>query len=246
MQLEVYQTDAEAHEAAAALVGERLATVARAGHAAVALPGGRGGRAFMLALAARREVPWARVQVFFTDEWCLPEGDARRTAHVARESLLAPRGVPAEHVHAIPVDGYRPVAAAAAYGELLAREAPLDVAVVDLGGGGEIAAVTPGSDAARSTDPVVAVEPDAAAEPRVPGVTLTVAGLRAARHVVVIATGASRAAAVAAALREPVDTVRRPAQAVLPSPTATWFVDRAAAEPLLRDARTAAPQGPED
>src|SRR5262245_34294602 len=204
MQLEVYQTEAEAYEAAATLVAERLAAAARAGHAAVALPGGRGGRAFMLALATRGEIPWVKVHVFFTDECWLPDGDARRTAHIARESLLAPRGVPAECVHAISVDGHGPAAAAAAYGELLAREAPLDVALVELGGGGEIAGVTPGGDAARSTQAVVAVEP-AAAEPRVPRVTLTLAGLRAARHVVVIATGAARADAVTAALREPVD-----------------------------------------
>src|SRR5262245_1107771 len=199
MQLEVYQTDAEAYEAAAALVGERLAAAARAGRAAVALPGGRGGRAFMLALATRGEVPWARVHVFFIDECWLPDGDARRTVHIARESLLAPRGVPAECVHAIAVDGHGPAVAAAAYGELLAREA-LDVAVVELGVAGEIAAVAPGSAAARSSEAVVAVEPDAAAEPHVPRVTLTVGGLRAARHVVVIATGAARAAALAAAL----------------------------------------------
>jgi 6-phosphogluconolactonase len=147
-------------------------------------------------------------------------------------------------VHAIPVDGHGPAAAAAAYGELLAHEAPLDVAVVELGGAVEVAAVTPHSDAARSTAPVVAVEPDAGAEPRVPRVTLTLRGLQAARHVVVIATGAGRAAAVAAALREPVDVVQRPAQALLPSPSATWIVDRAAADLLLRDAHPVAPEEP--
>jgi 6-phosphogluconolactonase len=144
-------------------------------------------------------------------------------------------------VHAIAVDGHGPAAAATSYGELLAREAPLDVAVVELGSGGEIAAVTPGSDAARSAEMVVAVEADAAAEPRVPRVTLSLAGLRTARHVVVIATGAARAAAVAAALREPVDVVQRPAQALLPSSDATWIVDRAAADVLMQDARPLAP-----
>jgi 6-phosphogluconolactonase len=243
MQLEVYQTDAEAYEAAAALVAERLAAAARGGRAAVALPGGRGGRAFLLALAARGEVPWARVDVFFTDECWLPEGDARRTAQVARESLLAPRGVPGERVHAIAVDGHEPATAAAAYRELLARVPALDVAVVELGAAGELAAVAPGGAAARSTETVVAVDPgETAAEPRVPRVTLTASGLRAARHVVLTATGATRAAALAAALREAIDPVRRPAQAVLPSPTATWFVDRAAVEPLLRDARPVAPE----
>jgi 6-phosphogluconolactonase/glucosamine-6-phosphate isomerase/deaminase len=71
-------------------------------------------------------------------------------------------------------------------------------------------------------------------------VTLTAVALRAARRVIVSATGGERAAAVMAALREPVDAVRRPAQSVLPSATTSWFVDRAAVEPLLRDARPVA------
>ncbi len=243
MQLEVYQTDAEAYEAAAVLVAERLGVAARTGRAAVALPGGRGGRAFMLALAARGEVQWPRVDVFFTDECWLADGDVRRTAQVARESLLAPRGVPAGRVHAIEVDGHEPAAAAAAYRALLAREAPIDVAVVELGAAGEVAAVTPGGTAARSAETVVAVAPDEITpEPHVARVTLTAAGLRAARHVVVLATGGARAPALAAALREPIDPVRHPAQALLPSATTTWIVDRAAAEPLLRDARPAGPE----
>jgi 6-phosphogluconolactonase/glucosamine-6-phosphate isomerase/deaminase len=135
----------------------------------------------------------------------------------------------------------------ATYRALLAGQPALDVVVLELGAAGEIAGVAPGSAAARSTETVVAVDPaDVVVEPRVPRVTLTTAGLRAARHVVLTATGATRAAALAAALREPIDVVRRPAQAVLPSPTAAWFVDRAAAEPLLRDARPAAPGRAED
>lgn len=241
MQLEVYQTDAEAYEAAAALVAERLVAAGRSGRATLALPGGRGGRAFALALAARGEVPWARVDVFFTDEACLPATDTRRTLHVLRESMLVPRGVPGERVHAIETDGQAPARAAAAYADLLAGElgvlAAFDVVVLDLGAAGELAAVTPGSAAAASPAAVAAED---AGEGAVARVTLTPAVWRAARQVVVTATGAARAAALAAALREPVDPVRRPAQAVLPSATATWFVDRAAADLLLRDARPAA------
>src|SRR5262249_21490926 len=58
MQLEVYQTDVEVYEAAAALAAERLTAAAAAGRATVAVPGGRGGRAVMLALAARGDLPW--------------------------------------------------------------------------------------------------------------------------------------------------------------------------------------------
>jgi 6-phosphogluconolactonase len=244
MQLEVYQTDAEVYEAAATLAAERLTAAAATGRATVALPGGRGGRALMLALATRGDLPWQRLRVFFTDECCVADGDARSTLHVARESLLGPRGVPAARVHAIPVDGGDPARTAAEYAEVLAREVGvppvLDLALLALGAGGEVAALMVGSDAARSESTVAAVDaPHVHVEPRVARVTLTAATLRGARHVIVTATGAERAGALAAALREPVDPLRRPAQVVLPSATVSWFVDRAAAEPLLRDAHPA-------
>ncbi len=244
MQLEVYQTDAEVYEAASALAAERLTAAAATGRATVAVPGGRGGRALMLALAARGDVPWQRLEVFFTDECCVPDGDARSTLHLARESLLGPRGVPAARVHPIPVGGGDPARAAAAYAEVLAREVGvppvLDLVLLDLGAGGEIAALMAGSNAARSASTVAAVEASQVTlEPRLARITLTGAALRSARHVIVTATGAERAGALAAALREPADPPCRPAQAVLPSAMVSWFVDRAAAEPLLRDAHPA-------
>jgi 6-phosphogluconolactonase len=147
--------------------------------------------------------------------------------------------VPGERVHVIEVGGRAPAEVAAAYGETLTHElgvlAALDVVVLDLGDAGELAGVLPGSAALASTAPVVAVEADgreAAAR-----VTLTPATWRAARHVVVTATGAARAEPLAAALRAPAEPARYPAQAVLPSASASWFVDRAAAERLLRDAQ---------
>jgi 6-phosphogluconolactonase/glucosamine-6-phosphate isomerase/deaminase len=99
--------------------------------------------------------------------------------------------------------------------------------------------------AARSTEPVAAVDAaewtgEYVGEPRVARVTLTPVTLRAARHAIVLATGTGRAAAVATILREPPDVECRPAQALLPSDRASWFVDRAAADTLLRDARPAA------
>src|SRR5262245_3399501 len=245
MQLEVYQTDAEAYEAAAALAAGRLAATGVAGRASIALPGGRGGRALMLALAGRGEIPWSRIDVYFTDECCLAEGGARRTLVVARESLLSPRGIAANRVHAMVGDGLDVAAAASAYGTLL-RDAlgvppVLDLVVLDLGADGGVAAVAPGSTAARSTEPAAAVDvAELATEPRVARVTLTLVTLRAARHAIVTATGPARAAAVAAALREPADVERRPAQALLPSESVSWFVDRAAADLLLRDARPVA------
>src|SRR5439155_1551452 len=93
MTLEVYPSDAEAFEAAAALAAEHLrSTGARA---AVALAGGRSGRGVMTALAARGDLPWERVEWFWGDERCVPADDGRSNLRLARDSLFVPRGVPA-------------------------------------------------------------------------------------------------------------------------------------------------------
>src|SRR5206468_2982035 len=106
MTLEVYPSDAEAFEAAAALAAEHLrSTGARA---AVALAGGRSGRGVMTALAARGDLPWERVEWFWGDERCVPADDGRSNLRLARDSLFVPRGVPAGRITVTP-----PVLAAA-------------------------------------------------------------------------------------------------------------------------------------
>ena len=173
-----------------------------------------------------------------------PHRQAHRALHVARETLLSPRAVAPERVHPIDVDAGAPDAVAAAYETELARvlgvPLVLDVVLLEMGAAGEVAGVVPESEAAH-TARAVAVTPAGAvpAQPRADRVTLTAATLAAARCVVVTVTGADRGDALAAALREPPDQRRRPAQVVLPSARAMWFVDRAAADPLLRDARPA-------
>jgi len=61
--------------------------------------------------------------------------------------------------------------------------------------------------------------------------------LEAARHVVVVVTGAEKARTVAAVLSGREDPQRLPAQLVRPSSRVRWLIDRAAAGDLLRDAR---------
>ncbi len=233
----MYQTDAEAYEAAAELAAGHLVTAAKAGGATLALPGGRGARAVQVALAGRSELAWARITCVFTDERCVPADDPQSNLKVARDSLLVPRAVPADRVCAVPVDAADP---ATAYATTLDALGPVDVVLLDLADDGAIAALMPGS-AALDASTSVAVVPAAevTSEPRVSRVTVTPRLLATARHVVVTAVGAERARAVAAALREPVDVHRRPAQLVLPSATTTWVVDRAAATELLRDAQPA-------
>ena len=247
MRLEVYPTDAEAFDAAAALAAERLRGGTRA---AVALSGGRSGRGVMVALAARGDLPWERIDWFWGDERCVPPDDARSNVRLARESLLAPRGVAAARIHPPPLERRDPDAIAAAYAATLVERLPsdgapdgapvLDLIFLGVGRDGHIASLVPGSAVLRATTPVAAVHAEEVrTEPRIARITVTPPVLAAARHVIVTVTGDEKAAVVAAALRDPVDPARVPAQLVRPGERVTWIVDRAAAAELLRDARPA-------
>jgi len=242
MTLEVYPSDAEAFEAAAALAAEHVrSTGARA---AVALAGGRSGRGVMTALAARGDLPWERVEWFWGDERCVPADDRRSNVRLARDSLFVPRGVPAGRIHPPPVALGDPLRIAAAYAETLAAEAPVfDLVLLGLGAGGSVASLVPGAGALRASARVAAVAAEEVAEePRVARITVTPPVLAAARHVIVTAVGGEKAAAVAAAVADGADPAGVPAALVRPSERITWFVDRAAASVLLREARPVPPQ----
>jgi 6-phosphogluconolactonase len=226
MRIDVYETEGEALDAAAELV-ERL--LADAGDApAVALPGGRGGRPIMLALASRGRIPWTRARFAVVNERRVPSEEAPTNRRLLREHLLAPRGVPAIDVdERDPAQGWeeevhRVAGAAVAF----------DLLVLELGEGGEIGAFD-GSQAAGAAEPPAIVQTADA-------VGLGPAALAMARRVIVVATGAERSDAVAAALRQGAGGALA-AHWVLPSERVAWVVDRAAAGALLRDAAPAAP-----
>src|SRR5439155_417959 len=121
MTLEVYASDAEAFEAAAALAAEHLRS--EGARATVALAGGRSGRGVMVALAARGDLPWEHVEWFWGDERCVPADDGRSNLRLARDSLLVPRGVAAGRIHPPPVALGDPARIAAAYAATLVAEA---------------------------------------------------------------------------------------------------------------------------
>jgi 6-phosphogluconolactonase/glucosamine-6-phosphate isomerase/deaminase len=103
-----------------------------------------------------------------------------------------------------------------------------DLLVLSLGEGGEIGVLD--ADTAARTDPTAAIVRGAGR------IGLGPAALRNARRVIVVATGAQRSRALAAAVR-PAAGASPPAHLVLPSERVTWFVDRAAAAELLREAQ---------
>jgi 6-phosphogluconolactonase/glucosamine-6-phosphate isomerase/deaminase len=221
MRIEVYESDAEALEAAAALAETWLGDGANA-RPVVGIAGGRAGRAIMLALSGREGIPWRQARFCVVDE-TLEEPSNRE---LLREHLLLPRGLSSspsserEDRASIWENEVRTAAGS---------DVVFDLLLLDLGPRGEIGVL----DAER-----MAVD-EAASIVRTAGrIGLGPAALRVARRTILVATGAECRHALAAAVR-PASGAPLPAQLVLPGARVTWVVDRAAAAELLRDARPA-------
>ncbi|MEM1450469.1 MAG: NADP-dependent phosphogluconate dehydrogenase [Planctomycetota bacterium] len=218
-----------------------LATrVALAAHAAIeargtfriALAGGSTPARLHAALAASElldEAHWARFEVFFGDERCVPATDPSSNARMAREALLDRVPIPADRIHAI--DGTLPPEdAARAYHDALGSE-PLDLVLLGMGDDGHTASLFPGGAELDARDALAV----ASRSPKAPHdrVTLTFAALEAAREIAFLVLGAAKREALTTVLegaRRPVGDATLSASRVRSSAgRVRWFVDRDAA-----------------
>jgi 6-phosphogluconolactonase len=152
---------------------------------------------------------------------------------MAAESLIDHIVIPSQNVHAVPTE--LPLEAAAQrYGEEIARhvsETPprFDLALLGLGEDGHVASLFPNSPALQATTVCIAVADAPKPPPERISVSLPV--LNAARERLVLATGTGKAAALAAALRDP----EPDCPASLLRRSGLTFVVDAAAAALLND-----------
>ncbi len=214
-------------ELASAAVARRLSEAAERGRATLGLAGGGTPRTTYLRLR-EEEVPWRRVDAFLGDERWVPPDHPESNARMARQALLD--HVPAEF-HPVPWDVGDPGEAAASYeatlGSLMPDWSP-DVVLLGMGDDGHTASLFPGSPALEERQRrFIATWVGAKAAWRL---TATLPLLWAARHIMFLVTGAAKAEAVAAVLRD-----QQPLPARLVAAGAgdvTWIVDAAAAAEL--------------
>jgi 6-phosphogluconolactonase len=221
VQLEVFEDAGAAVEAAAGWIGE---SVDAGGH--IALSGGSSPRPAYERVAVLRP-DWARVELWWVDERCVPPADGRSNYRMIREALLDGLARPPAVVHRVRGE-LPPEEAAAEYDEALDGVA-LALAVMGLGPDGHTASLFPNAPALDETERR-AVAAEAGLEPFVPRVTMTRPVLAAARTMVYLATGEGKAEAVARAFAgEP--SAATPASLVRGQRTLA-ILDRAAASRL--------------
>jgi 6-phosphogluconolactonase len=239
----VYATGDLLAAAAAARTVTRIAdAIASSGRAHLVLTGGGIGTKVMAAIAAspaRDAVDWRLVDFWWGDERFNVTGDPERNETGARSALLDHLDVDESRVHVIPgpdgPDGDDPDAAAARYAAELAAAAgaggvpAFDVLMLGIGPEGHVASIFPDSPAARADGSVVAVRN--CPKPPPTRVSLTFGALQAAREVWVLASGAEKAEAVAAALSG-VGQVTLPAAGARGRDRTLFLLDEAAASKL--------------
>jgi len=170
------------------------------------------------------------------DERCVEPEDERSNYRMIKASLLDPLAPLTElDVHRIRGE-LGPEAAAEAYERELGDAGPpeFDLVLLGIGPDGHTASLFPGQSSLSVSSELVVGVPEAALEPFVPRVSLTLAALTASRHVVILASGESKAEAIAAAFGPDAEpNPRVPASMLAPqAERITVLLDGAAASRL--------------
>ena len=258
----VRDPDAAADEAARRIVVVLRDAVARHGRADWAVTGGSTAVGIYRALATaplRDEIPWAAIHVWWGDDRFVPRDHPLSNVKAFDDILLGigraeegtagggPAGVPIppEHFHPFRTGEALDRARGAAWcADAMAAElhasGPIsddgwpafDLLTLGMGGDGHVLSVFPGSPAFEAPELALAIPAPTHIEPHVERVTLNPAVVTAAREVLVVVVGASKAAILAEVLGPLTDVRRLPAQLARHAGT-TWIVDEAAARLFL-------------
>jgi 6-phosphogluconolactonase len=204
------------------------------GVASLAVSGGNTPR-LMFQWMAKRPFDWSGVEIFQVDERCVPPGDEQSNFRMTRESLLAAAQIQEDQFHRVQGE-LPPAEAAGIYVEEIRRslhlssgELPVfDVIQRGMGPDAHTASLFPGEPLiADRTGIAAAVWVEKFKQHRV---TLLPGVLERARHTLCLATGAEKADALRAVLREPFDPLRMPSQ--IASADTTWYIDKSAGAKL--------------
>jgi len=180
---------AEDAVAAAQVAAERLAAAARAGGHVVLTGGSTPRRAYEL--AAELQPDWSRVEVWWSDERCVPPDDARSNFGMVQAALLDRLAAAPAAVHRMRGELGRDEGAAR-YELELGSLAGFDLLLLGLGSDGHVASLYPEQPTLDETDRR-AIGADAHLQPFVDRITLTLPMLRAAREVLFLVAGADKA-----------------------------------------------------
>lgn len=190
-----YATAAELEQTAASnILHAAQYAIAERGAFHIVLAGGSTPRKVYEALRAA-QAKWGAWHIYFGDERCLPAEHAERNSRMAAQSWLEHVAIPHGQVHPIPAEAGAQVAADN-YARLLERVATFDLVLLGLGEDGHTASLFPGHAVGDAPDAPMTLAVLDAPKPPAQRVSLSARRLSAARHVMFLVTGSSKAQAI--------------------------------------------------
>jgi 6-phosphogluconolactonase len=181
---------------------------------------------------------WDGVEVWFADERCVGPEDEESNYRLAAETLLRPARIDPTRVHRMEGE-LGAQEGARRYAEVLRADIPLDASelpvldliVLGIGPDGHVASLFPGAPALDAEAQAICLAVLDSPKPPPERITLSLTVLRAARRCLLLATGAGKADAIAAALAEP---TRHVPASLLVRERLTVIVDDAASPTPVR------------
>jgi 6-phosphogluconolactonase len=176
---------------------------------------------------AEADAGWSDVEVFFSDERCVPPDDDRSNFGMAKRILLdtvSPRAAHRMRGEDDPAD------AAATYADEVRPfvEEGLDLVLLGMGADCHVCAMFPGSPALSAAQFCVPVDrPDG-----MTGLTLTPEAVRSGREILLLVSGAGKADAVKRVVEGTEEPATCPARLLADHRNATLILDEAAASAL--------------
>lgn len=176
------------------------------GEFSLVLSGGRTPRPIYQHLSSISEqIDWQRMTIFWSDERCVPPGDSESNYRMAKESLLDQVPVQSQNIFRM-LGEIEPEDAAQDYEEMLAaffynKEKRFDLILLGIGKDGHTASLFPETDALDEVKKWVTTSshPDSDST----RLTLTYPALNAARQVIFLASGKSKATVVTDVIHNP-------------------------------------------
>ena len=224
------------HDAAEHCAAQILQYLDASPHSTLAISGGTSPRR-MFEIFANTKFDWNRVQLFWVDERCVPPDDAQSNFKLANDTWLKAAKFPAANIHRVQTER-DPSDAAEVYADELrlvfGEGIPkFDVIHRGMGPDAHTASLFPGEPLIDDrTGLAAAVYVEKLNSHRV---TLLPAVLLAAKHTVMLVTGADKAQPLADVLYGPHDAKKFPCQLTeRDGGEVAWFLDQAASAKIRR------------
>lgn len=235
-------SDTLSHEAALYVVHVAQESISTHRRFTIALSGGNTPKKLYSLLAEEpycSQIDWNLVEVFWSDERCVPPDSADSNFLLAQQVLLSKIPIPAKQIHRMPADMEDRDAASLLYTREMQQTfgtdgvPAFDLIQLGMGPEGHTASLFPHQTSLHEQQRLVM--PVSVPKPPPPRLTFTPRILNAATHVLFLVTGTDKADAVQAVLEGEYQPDEYPAQIVQPvKGDVTWMLDQAAASKLQK------------